>query len=198
MKHDFQFDERYYARYYEDPATRVASDDDAARLAALLGAHMRHFEQPVRNVLDLGCGLGQMQGALAKELPGARYVGVERSEYVCERYGFKQGSVVDFKSRARFDLVICKGVLQYLTRSEAVRALANLAELCRGCLYLEALTEEDWEEACDRRRTDGQVYLRPASFYRKHLRKHFRSGGAGLFWHERSPVVLYSLEQGEL
>jgi O-methyltransferase involved in polyketide biosynthesis len=91
-------------------------------------------------------------------------------------------------------LVICKGVLQYLDRAEAERALANLAELCRGCLYLEALTREDWNDACDRERTDGEVYLRPASFYRTHLRKQFRSAGAGVFVHERSPAVLYALE----
>ena len=194
MKHGFRFDRDYYDRYYEDPKTRVSSAADAKRLAQLLGAYLRYLDQPVRNVLDLGCGSGQMRAALRGEFPGATYVGVERSEYACKRYGFKQGSVVDFKARGRFDLVICKGVLQYLNRAEAQRALENLARLCRGCLYLEALTSEDWEEAADRKRTDGEVYLRPASFYRRHLRANFQSAGGGLFLHERSPVVLYSLE----
>lgn len=194
MKHGFRFDRDYYDRYYEDPKTRVSSGDDAERLAGLLGAYVRYLGQPVRNVLDLGCGSGQMRDALRGEFPRATYLGVERSEYACQRYGFRQGSVVDFKTRGRFDLVICKGVLQYLTRREAEQALDNLASLCRGCLYLEALTREDWDDACDRRRTDGAVYLRPASFYKRRLRKHFRSAGAGVFVHERSPVVLYSLE----
>lgn len=194
MKHGFRFDRAYYGRYYEDPKTRVASDDDAKRLAQLLGAYLRYLQQPVRNILDLGAGLGQMRAALRDEFPDATYLGVERSEYACERYGLTPGSVVDFKTRGRFDLVICKGVLQYLDRREAERALANLAALCRGCLYLEALTREDWKDACDQTRTDGDVYLRPASFYKRRLRTEFKSAGAGVFVHERSPAVLYSLE----
>ncbi len=194
MTAGFRFDRAYYNRYYEDPKTRVASSADCERLARLLGAYLGYLDQPVRNVLDLGCGLGQMRPALERVFPGATYLGVERSEYACERYGFTQGSVVDFNARGRFDLVICRGVLQYLKRSEAERALETLARLCRGCLYLEALTREDWEEAADRKRTDGEVYLRPASFYKRRLRPHFKSAGAGVFVHERSPAVLYSLE----
>jgi hypothetical protein len=38
------------------------------------------------------------------------------------------------------------------------------------------------------------VYLRPASFYRSRLRKHFTHAGGGLHLHERSPAVLYALE----
>ncbi|HKU42814.1 MAG TPA: class I SAM-dependent methyltransferase [Polyangiales bacterium] len=190
----FEFDEAYYRRYYEDPKTRVASEADAKRLAQLLGAYLSYLDQPVRNVLDLGAGMGQMRAALRGEFPNASYLGVERSEYACRRFQLRQGSVVDFKARGRFDLVICKGVLQYLDKRDCERALANLAELCRGCLYLEALTREDWEENCDRTRTDGAVHLRPAKWYRERLRKRFRSAGAGVFVHERSPVVLYSLE----
>ena len=64
----------------------------------------------------------------------------------------------------------------------------------RGALYLEALTREDWTDACDQERTDGAVYLRPASFYRRRLRGAFRGCGGGIFVHERSPAVLYALE----
>lgn len=194
MKRAFSFDKAYYRRYYEDPKTRVASDDDSRRLARFLSGYLAYLQQPVRNVVDLGAGLGQMRPAIRAEFPRAKYVGVERSEYACKRYDLTQGSVVDFKARGRFDLVICKGVLQYLNRSEAERALENLAELCRGCLYLEALTQEDWDHAADQSVTDGEVYLRPARFYRSRLAREFRNAGGGLFVHERSPAVLYSLE----
>ena len=194
MKHQFRFDGDYYRRYYEDPKTRVASDNDALKLAQLLAAYCRYLDQPVRNVLDLGAGMGQMRSAMHTEFPRASYLGVEHSEYACRRYRLQQGSVVDFKARGRFDLVICKGVLQYLDRRQAERALENLSAQCRGLLYLEALTREDWDEACDRNRTDGEVYLRPANFYRTRLRKQFRNAGAGVFVHERSPAVLYALE----
>ncbi|HEX7478160.1 MAG TPA: methyltransferase [Polyangiales bacterium] len=190
----FAFDERYYRRYYEDPATRVESQHDAARMGQFVASYLRYLHHPVREVLDLGCGLGQLRAVFERELPEARYTGVEHSEYLCGRYGWQQGSVATWKSRRRYDLVICKGVLQYLSRSEAEAALQNLAKLCRGALYLEALTREDWAEACDQRRTDGEVYLRPASFYRKRLAPAFTSCGGGLFLHERSQAVLYALE----
>ncbi len=195
MKRRFAFDKDYYARYYEDPRTRVASRADAQRLGSFVASYLGYLGQPVRSVLDLGCGLGHLRKVMAREFPQATYTGVERSEYLCERYGFEPGSVVDWKSRRRYDLVVCQGVLQYLTRAQAVAAIDNLGRLCRGCLYLEALTKEDWAEACDRRRTDSAVYLRPASFYRRELRKSFSPAGGGLFVHERSPAVLYALEK---
>jgi len=194
MKRRFRFDASYYTRYYRSLDTRVTEAAETRRLARFLGSYLKHMGQPVRNVLDLGCGLGQMQKPLRAEFPDASYLGVERSSYVCDRYGFKAGSAVDFKARGRFDLIICKGVLQYLTAAEAEAALTNLAELCRGCLYLEALTREDWTEACDQARTDGDVYLRPASFYRRRLSKTFTAAGGGIFIHERSRAVLYALE----
>jgi SAM-dependent methyltransferase len=194
MKRQFRFDADYYSRYYRSAGTRVTETSDTQRLSRFIGSYLKYMGQPVRNVLDLGCGLGQLQKPLRAEFPDASYLGVERSEYVCERYGFRQGSVVDFKARGRFDLIICKGVLQYLTTREAERALHNLAQLSRGCLYLEALTREDWADNCDRQRTDGAVYLRPARFYQKRLRGAFSSAGGGIFVHERSPAVLYALE----
>ena len=194
MKHRFRFDAAYYERYYRRSGTRVTEATDTARLASFLGSYLKHIGQPVRNVLDLGCGLGQLRTPLRRAFPDAHYLGVERSEYLCQRYGFTPGSAVDFRARGRFDLIICKGVLQYLTAREADAALRNLAELCRGCLYLEALTREDWTDNCDQRRTDGAVYLRPASFYRRRLRGAFKSAGGGIFVHERSDAVLYALE----
>jgi SAM-dependent methyltransferase len=194
MKRAFSFDQAYYERYYENPKTRVASAADSHKLARLLSSYLGYLQQPVRNVLDLGAGLGQMRPALEAEFPGATYLGVERSEYACAQYGLRKGSVVDFKSKGRFDLVICKGVLQYLNRAEAEQAIENLSALCRGCLYLEALTKEDWQDAADQSVTDGDVYLRPVSFYRKRLRQHFTNAGAGVFVHEDSPAVLYALE----
>jgi trans-aconitate methyltransferase len=194
VKRAFSFDARYYERYYGDARSRVTESDDSQRLARFLAAHLAFIDQPVRNIVDLGCGVGVLQKPLSRAFPNASYTGVERSEYACERYGFRQGSVVDWKTRGRFDLVICKGVLQYLNASEARAALTNLAQLTRGCLYLEALTSEDWIESADQKRTDGAVYLRPAHFYRRHLRPAFRPAGGGIFVHQRSPAVLYALE----
>jgi len=194
MKLAFSFDEAYYARYYRDARTRVSERDDTERLARFIGHYLKYLGQPVHNILDLGCGLGQLRKPLLAQFPGARYIGVEQSAYACRLHGFRRGSVVDFKARGRYDLVICKGVLQYLPAREAALALENLARLCRGCLYLEALTREDWRQSADQARTDGSVYLRPASFYRRRLRDHWQPAGGGIFVHERSSAVLYALE----
>lgn len=197
MKHAFRFDARYYERYYEDPKTRVSGEGEATQLAQFLAAYLGFLGQPVRNILDLGCGAAQMRAPLLAAFPGASYLGVERSEYACKRYGLRRGSAVDFRARGRFDLVVCKGVLQYLTRDEAERALENLPRLVRGSLYLEALTREDWRHVADQSRTDGAVYLRAASFYKRRLRAaQFRAAGGGLFIHERSPALLFALEEG--
>jgi SAM-dependent methyltransferase len=193
-EHAFDFDRAYYLRYYEDPRTRVSEPKDDEKLGRFLGAYLALMNQRVTRVLDLGCGLGRLRKVFAREFPAATYTGVERSEYLCERYGFVQGSVVDYRGRGRYDLVVCKGVMQYLSGPDAVKALNNLERLTRGCLYLEALTQEDWDEACDRSRTDGEVYLRPAHFYRERLRKSFVSCGGGVYLHKDAGAVLYALE----
>jgi SAM-dependent methyltransferase len=173
----------------------VARRRDTEVLGAFVCAYLRHLGQPVRRVLDLGCGLGYWRAVVAARYPGARYLGVEQSEYLCREYGWEQGSVVDYRGRGRFDLVICQGVLQYLDRREAEAAIDNLGRLCRGVLYLEALTAEDWDEHCDRGRSDGRVHLREARFYRRRLARHFRGAGGGLYVHRDSPAVMFSLEQ---
>ena len=66
--------------------------------------------------------------------------------------------------------------------------------MCSGELYLEALTELDWRENCDRARTDGNVHLRTGTWYRKRLRKHFLDCGGGLFCSRAAGVSLFELE----
>jgi len=54
-------------------------------------------------------------------------------------------------------------VLQYLPNADAAAAIDNLARLCHGAMYFNLLTREDWEENCDRQRTNGEVYLRSSA-----------------------------------
>ena len=148
----------------------------------------------MRRVLDAGCGLGYWRAVIAEHYPRARYTGIERSEYLCRELGWTHASVADYRGRGRFDLVICQGVLQYLDEREAAAAIENLARLCSGALYLEALTSEDWRDHCDRRCTDGAVHLRKDGWYRTRLSRHFRACGGGLFLHRDAAPVLFTLE----
>ena len=189
-----RFDKRYYDRFYRDARTRVASQRDVAVLGAFVCAYLAHLHQPVRRVLDAGCGLGHWRNVIARHLPRASYHGIEISEYLCRELGWTRASIADYRPRGRFDLVVCQGVLQYLTDREAEAAIENLARLCRGALYLEVLTAEDWRDNCDRRATDGRVNLRSSNWYRRRLARAFRACGGGLFLHRDSGAVLYALE----
>lgn len=192
---DPRFDRQYYQRYYYDRRTAVNSRDDMRRLARFIVAFAQYLDLPVRRILDAGCGCGWLRAPFRQLLPGASYTGLEYSEYLCGRYGWTQGSVADYRSRQRFDLVTCNGVLQYLDDRSAARALANLGRLGAGLLYFNALTAEDWRHNADRRLTDGDVHIRDADWYRSRLRRSFIEIGGGLWLRRGSGISLWSLEQ---
>jgi SAM-dependent methyltransferase len=188
------FDEKYYNRFYGDAVDRRAYRREEARLGNFVSAYLNYMQQPVRRVVDIGCGFGQWRKIIARHFPSATYTGVERSEYLCHKYGWLPGSAVDFRSGRPFDLVICKDTLQYLSARDFERAAGNLASICRGVLYASILTQEDWESNCDRRRTDRQVHLRSGDWYRRVLNRHFTNLGGGLFLSENSPSIAWDLE----
>jgi SAM-dependent methyltransferase len=190
------FGAEYYQRFYHDPATRVRGSGVQARLAGFVFGYLSHLGLPVRRVLDLGCGLGHWRTSLKQAHPRASYTGVEFSPYLCDRFGWEEGSAADYVGRGRYDLILCQSVLQYLPDDGVRAAAANMARLCRGAVYLEIITAEDWREHVDRRVTDGKVHMRPARWYRQVLGRHFRSAGGGLFLPKDSPAVLYELERG--
>ena len=197
MKRQFRFDEAYYKRYYVDPRTMACSARETDVLAKFVCSYLQYLAQPVQRILDAGCGLGRWRKVLHRHFPKATYTGLEVSDYLCARHGWVSGSVVDYRARTPFDLVICQGVLQYLGPREAGAAIENLAVLCRGALYLEVLTREDWRENCDRLRTDGAVYLRTGNWYRRRLKASFINMGGGVFLSRRSPAIPYELERLE-
>lgn len=188
------FDRAYYERHYHDPQTAVASRDSANRLADFVCAYVGHMDIEVDTVLDLGCGIGLWQEPVGLHFPDAEYIGVEVSDYLCEEHGWQQGSVTDYELDGGADLVICQGVLQYLKKKSAKRALRNLARLTRGALYLEVLTKRDWKENVSQSLTDGDVHLRDVDFYLDLLDEHFVRCGGGVFVPRDADVVLYDLE----
>ena len=193
-----RFDAEFYRRFYFDPRTRVVTRAEMARRAGLVAAFVRHGELEVRRILDLGCGVGLMRAPLLRHFPRARYTGVETSEYLCDRYGWVQGSAATFEADRTFDLVICYDVLQYLGAPDAAAAIRNLGRLCAGVLHFGVLTRQDWELYCDQRTTDRDVHIRPGEWYRRRLAPAFINAGSGMFVRRGAPVHLWELDQVEV
>ncbi|MFT3777818.1 MAG: class I SAM-dependent methyltransferase [Ottowia sp.] len=189
------FDEAYYQRYYFDRKTKVADPQHVQRLGAFVCAYLQYLRVPVRSVLDVGCGIGLWQGIVARHFPQARYHGVELSDYLCARYGWARGSVVDYPATQRFDLVICQGVLPYLSPPDLKRALDNLGALSQGALYLEAVAREDYErDIIDEDLTDPRLFRHRAEVYRRGLSRHFVQMGGGLWLSRQAGVPVFALE----
>jgi SAM-dependent methyltransferase len=191
---DGRFDRAYYERFYLAPASRVTSRAEMTARGRYIAACANYLGVPVRRILDAGCGVGLLRAPLVRGLRRAHYTGLEVSEYLCQRYGWTHASLATFRTAEPFDLVVCYDVLQYLDEREAVRALANLGRLCRGLLYVSALTREDWRDNCDRTRTDGDVHLRTGEWYRARLRRAFREIGGGFWLRRTAPLPLWEME----
>ncbi len=189
------FDHAYYERFYADPSTRVADTSDDQKLARFVVSYLDYLGVTIDTVLDLGCGTGRWKAALQAVLPDTPYTGVEISVAMCEKHGWLKGSVATWKG-PRADLVVCHGVLQYLSDADAKKAIKNLAHHADKALYLEVVSKEDWAHNVDKQLTDGEINLRKASWYRRQLSEHFHSAGGGLFLRKHSSVVLYELERG--
>ena len=189
------FDSAYFRKYYFDKATRVTTAAEMRGRAQLIAAILRHAGIPVRSILDAGCGIGLLREPFAAVLPRARYKGLEASEYLCARYRWIKGSVVDFAPRSASDLVVCYDVLQYLGDRDAAGAIANLAKLTRAAVYVSALTLEDWRVNCDRTLTDRAVHLRPGEWYRRRLRRRFNYLGFGVWLRKDVSAILWDLER---
>lgn len=189
-----RFDREYYQRYYFDPRTSVTSAQEVRGRADVISSFVTYLGLPVRRILDAGCGAGLMRKHLRRRFPKAEYVGLEVSEYLCERYGWEQGSIDKYRSDTPFDIVICYDVLQYLDERAATRAIGNLTRACRGVLYFGALTRTDWLRNCDQRRTDSNVHLHTGDWYRERLRRGFQEVGVGLWLRKTVPLPLWELE----
>ncbi|HTV98497.1 MAG TPA: class I SAM-dependent methyltransferase [Steroidobacteraceae bacterium] len=189
------FGPAYFRKFYLSRATRVVTAAEMRNRARLIAAALAQAAIPVRTILDAGCGIGLLREPFTEVLPRARYTGLDASEYLCKRFGWIRGSVVDHAPRRPRDLVVCYDVLQYLDDRDAASAIANLSRMTRAALYFSALTREDWRANCDRRLTDRAVRLRSGDWYRRRLRRHFRYLGFGV-WLRRDVVpVLWDLER---
>lgn len=192
-----QFDRSFYDRFYAGRAEDALTPREVERLAAYVLAYLEFLGARVRSVLDVGCGVGLWQRALARLGRRVTYVGIDPSEYLARRYGWTRASIVDFAPRRKFDLVVCQDVLQYLDDAEVRAAVDTMAWLCRGGLYVYAPTREDFRNrSLDVANTDTRIHVRSARWYRKLLDARFQSAGGGVFIPRDSRSVLLELEKG--
>lgn len=189
------FDEAYYQRFYFDKKTSVVDPQHLERLGTFVCSYLKYLRVPVHRVLDVGCGIGLWKDIVARHFPGARYQGVEFSPYLCEKFGWQQGSVVDYAAREPFDFVVCQGVLPYLNPPDLKAALHNLGRLCKGALYVEAVAREDYEQdTVDEDLTDNRVFRHRAELYRRGLREGFVELGGGVWLSRQAEVPMFALE----
>jgi SAM-dependent methyltransferase len=190
--HD-RFDAQYYRRHYQ-VRDRVHSSAQVGRLASGVAGMAAWLGVEVRSVLDVGAGPGFWRAWFRRHRPSVRYLSTDFSPWACRRYGHERRDISAWRPRARFDLVVCQGVLQYLDDHGAARAVVNLAAACRGLLYLEAVTRHDLDEVVDADRTDTDIHARSGDWYREALAPHFHQLGAGLWAARSAGLHFYELE----
>ena len=189
------FDAAYYERFYFNKKTSVIDPSHVERLGAFVCSYLQFVRVPVLRVLDVGCGIGLWREVIKRHYPHAQFHGVEYSEYLCGRFGWERGSVLDYKAKTPFDLVICQGVLPYLCEVDLKVAMRNLGQLCGGALYVEAVTREDWDqEILDETLTDPRLFKHPAQLYRRGLSKRFTELGGGVWLSRQSELPMFALE----
>ncbi|HET6348510.1 MAG TPA: class I SAM-dependent methyltransferase [Candidatus Krumholzibacteria bacterium] len=192
-----QFDQAFFKRYYHDATTSVISADDVFKRACFVLAYLAHLQVPVHTVLDAGCGTGLWMQALHDIDHSIDYFGFDPSEYLCRKHGWLQSTVAEFRTRRRFDLVVCQDVMQYMPAAEVERSFAAIARACRGALYFDVPTSDDIDDGfLDMKRTDRKIHVRSAEWYRRRLRKHFVNAGGGVFVMPDARTVLLALERG--
>lgn len=189
-----RFDEAYYHRFYESPKTRVISPDEHAELARFVFAFARYNHVEVKSVLDIGAGVGLWKYWIQKHAKGVSYTGTEVSQAMCKKHRFQHRDIARWRDRKKHDLIVCQGVLQYLPDPDVAPAVANIAAMSRGLVYLEVTTRTDLRDNCDTTRTDTDIYVRNGSYYRGIFNKHLFNVGCGLWWPKDHPAPFYELE----
>lgn len=191
---DFErFDAGYYRHYYGRGG--VHDRRRIAQLGAGVLALASWWHVPIHSVLDVGAGKGYWRDWLKATHPRLKYHGLDASEHACRRYGHECADITTWQPRRKYDLVVCQSILQYLTDSDAARAIDTLAFACRGLLLLEVPTITDRDTVIDPAYTDLEVHWRTGSWYRKRLRGGFTEIGGGLWLSHNSNAVFFELER---
>jgi len=146
-----RYDREYFDKWYRHPQHRVKSRAELMRqVHFVLSTAEFVLGRPVRSVLDVGCGEGQWLPALRRCRPQIVYDGVDPSAYAVKRYGarrhLQRGDIAALDAlalREGYDLVVCCGMLNYLTALQLRAGIAQLARRVAGVAYLELFARQD-------------------------------------------------------
>lgn len=162
------YDRAYFDRWYRNRTTRVSTHAEVRRKVSMAVASAEYFlRRRISTVLDVGCGEGAWFPHLRALRPRVRYLGLDASEYVVQRFGksrnIRQAAFGDLPSLRLgvYDLVVCSDVMHYVPNGELRAGVRAIADATDGVAYLEVLTKED-DIVGD---MDG-FHRRPAAFYR--------------------------------
>ena len=145
------YDRSYFDRWYRDPDDRVATRESLERKVRMAVALTEFvLGRKIRSVLDVGCGEAAWQPVLRRLRPQARYIGVDSSDYVIERFGASRNirkgtlsTLAAMRLPKRIDLIVCADVLQYASDSDVTRGLRAIRQLLGGVAYIEAFVTDD-------------------------------------------------------
>ena len=145
------YDHSYFDRWYRDPGERVATRESLERKVRMAVALTEFLlGRKIRSVLDIGCGEAPWQPVLKRVRPQARYIGVDSSDYVIERFGasrnIRRGTLSTLGAMRlpkRVDLIVCADVLQYASDTDVARGLRAIRQLLGGVAYIEAFVTDD-------------------------------------------------------
>ena len=82
-----RFDDAYYARFYEDPRTRVHDGAQIAKLGRAISGFAEWFGLPMKSALEIGAGTGLLRDWFREAYPAMTYVSTEVSRYAAAQFG---------------------------------------------------------------------------------------------------------------
>jgi ubiquinone/menaquinone biosynthesis C-methylase UbiE len=158
----------------------------------------RYRIPPEANILDAGCGTGEISLRLAEMFPRARVLGVDiidahlqlaraRCAGLGERLRFENRSIFESGLPERiFDLTVCRHVVQAIPQAE--RAIAELARVTKRGGWIHLIAEDYLMINFERRRLD------PDDFWSKAPREFGTATGPDLRIGRRAYRILRQLE----
>lgn len=165
-----RYDRAYFDKWYRHPRHRVKTNAELQRqVRFVLATSEWVLGRAVRTVLDVGCGEGHWRRVLRALRPALSYEGIDPSEYAVQRYGasrnIRLGGIEDVDrvaQRNTYDLIVCCGMLNYLSEKQLSVGLRHVASRAAGVAYLELFSKDDTFEG-----DTSWPSPRPASWYRR-------------------------------